>query len=355
MADESVLQTVKRNITPEVDTSNSAKGPGHEFEQGSPQAEGEQQYKEKFGSLLEQAYGHAKSFLATHEQHLSEKVLKPFRQGLDNMAEDLQNAAESGTTKSGGQMTPVTRALAAGAGAALKAVPVGSDVKSTAAGLITPPELGTEEKAALDFSKLEGHTLIEEAPVTAYRARPVGERGVAAGERPVATSSLEKAQTYKENLETMTGKPHEVVHVPVKAGEHVKHTTNVPDGETWYSFKKDVPEESVKIHGEKTKGEEEPEMERERRTRTEIKRPVEKPSPKDVVEKAGLVYKGELTKGSGVHQFEHPDHPGKTAALNKEQLTPENVKQKMNSKIKEFEAAKKATDKGSENLGNPKP
>lgn len=59
--------------------------------------------------------------------------------------------------------------------------------------------------------------------------------------------------------------------------------------------------------------------------------------PKNVIEKAGLVYKGEVSPGSGVHQFEHPDHPGKTAALKAADLTPESVKTKMASKIKEFE------------------
>ena len=266
-------------------------------------------------SMLSQAYDKAKSWLNEHEQHLSEEVLKPFRQGLDNMANDLQNAAESGHTKSGGALNAPTRALAEGTGALLKMVPVGSDVQSTVQAMAVPPELGPEERAALstekkalDFSKLEGYELVKPAE-TAYRARPVGETGVAAGERPVATSSAEKAQAYKENLEDMTGKPHEVVQVPVKEGEHTKHTG--PNGETWYSFKKDVPEKSVKVQEEK-------------------------PSPKEVIEKQGLKYKGELSPGSGVHMFEHPSHPGKTAALNETQLTPDNVKEKMKSKLREF-------------------
>src|SRR6266403_738951 len=87
-APESIFQTVKRNLTPELDTSNAAKGPGHEFENDSPQAEGEQQYKDKFGSPLERFFGSAKKLISEHEQHLSEKVLAPFRQGLDNMASD---------------------------------------------------------------------------------------------------------------------------------------------------------------------------------------------------------------------------------------------------------------------------
>ncbi len=249
MADETVLQTVKRNLTPELDTSKAALGPGGELTSGaSPQAEGEQQYKEALGSSQEQAYGKLKNWLSEHEQHFSDKVLKPFRAGLDNMAEDLQTAGESGRTKNGGALNTVTRGLALGAGEALKAVPIGKDVKETTAGL------------ALDFSHLKGHTLIEEAPKVieeaeeiAYRARPVGQKGISAGERPVATSSLEKARTYKENLESMTGQPHEVVQTSVKSGGHNKHAG--PDGDTWFSFKKEIPEESVKVHESRSQSE----------------------------------------------------------------------------------------------------
>jgi hypothetical protein len=338
MADESVIQTVARNITPAPDTSNAAKGPGHEMDPDSPQSQGVQQYNEKFGSPLEQAYGHAKQFLDTHAQHLSENVLKPFREGLDRMAEDLQNAAESGRTKSGGALNPVTRALAGGTGELLKAVPVGKDVKSTAEAAIMPPAMSLEEREALTaeqelaFSKLGGHKVVEAPPEFAYRARPVGQKGVSAGDRPVATSSLDKANTYKENLENMTGQPHEVVHIPLKGTSHTIHS-GPNEGEKWYSFKKDVPEENVKAPKSKEGGSGggEPPS-----TPKKPSAPEEKPSPKDVIEGAGLKYKGELSKGSGVHMFEHPDHPGKTAALNEDQVTPKNVKEKMTSKLKEF-------------------
>jgi hypothetical protein len=60
------------------------------------------------------------------------------------------------------------------------------------------------------------------------------------------------------------------------------------------------------------------------------------PEPRAVIEKQGLVYKGELTPGSGVHMFEHPEHPGKTAALPAEQITPEAVSDKIQNKLKEF-------------------
>src|SRR6266436_5086981 len=147
-APESLGQTLKRNLTPELDTSKTALGPGHFFDQGdSPQQEGEQQYREKFGSPLEIAYGHAKQFLQKHEGKLSEKYLAPFRSGLDNMASDLQRAAETGRTASGGQLNPVTRGLVGAAGAGLRMVPVGKDVRETAAMAVVPPELGPEGKA----------------------------------------------------------------------------------------------------------------------------------------------------------------------------------------------------------------
>ncbi len=148
-ASESTFQTVRRNLTPELDTSRSALGPGHQFDFGtaSPQQEGEQQYRENLGSPLERAYGHAKRMIAEHEQHLSEKTLAPFRTGLDRMAEDLGSAASSGHTKSGGQLNPVTRGLVGAASAALRMVPVGKDVRETAAMSVVPPELGPEAKA----------------------------------------------------------------------------------------------------------------------------------------------------------------------------------------------------------------
>jgi len=65
-----------------------------------------------------------------------------------------------------------------------------------------------------------------------------------------------------------------------------------------------------------------------------------KPSPKNIIEDAGLKYKGELVKGSQVHMFEHPDHPGQTAALHESKITPESVKAKMAEKTAEFEAGK---------------
>src|SRR6266568_2482524 len=122
---------------------------------------------------LGKAYDAAKSWLGEHEQHLSEKYLTPFRQGLDNMAEDLQQAGESGHTKSGGQLTTPARLLVEGTGALLKQVPVGRNVKETVQAMAVPPELPEAkvlsrelkagERAAIDLSDLRTKQLTPNA------------------------------------------------------------------------------------------------------------------------------------------------------------------------------------------------
>jgi hypothetical protein len=165
------------------------------------------------GTKLQKAYDAAKDWLSEHEQHLSEKYLAPFRQGLDNMADDIER---SPYVKASG---PVTKGAAYGVAEAMRSTPVGKDVKETA---------GMAAMGALP----EGH-LFEDI-------------------------------------------------------EGVRAAT-----------------------------------------------------PKEVIEGEGMVYKGELTKDSGVHMFEHPDHPGKTAALDASEMNPKNVRDKMDSKIKEFSAGEK--------------
>lgn len=64
-----------------------------------------------------------------------------------------------------------------------------------------------------------------------------------------------------------------------------------------------------------------------------------KASPADMAKEAGLVYKGELMPGSGVHMFEDPAEPGKTMAAKEAELTSTDVlKQRMNAKLGEFTA-----------------
>jgi hypothetical protein len=57
-------------------------------------------------------------------------------------------------------------------------------------------------------------------------------------------------------------------------------------------------------------------------------------TPQQTIENQGLVYKGEVVPGSGVHQFEHPNEPGKTAAL-REPFIGSQVRDKMQSKLAE--------------------
>lgn len=60
--------------------------------------------------------------------------------------------------------------------------------------------------------------------------------------------------------------------------------------------------------------------------------------PAALAKDAGLVYKNEAVTGSGVHMFEHPDHPGKTMAVKQADLSsPESLKTRMDSKLAEFE------------------
>lgn len=62
------------------------------------------------------------------------------------------------------------------------------------------------------------------------------------------------------------------------------------------------------------------------------------PNAKKLIEDAGLIYKGELTKGSGVHLMEHPSYPGKTSAISEAQLTPEAIHAKMGKTLNAFDA-----------------
>lgn len=98
-------------------------------------------------SKLGKAYADAKQWLSDHEQHVSEKYLAPFREGLDRLGEDLQQAGESGHTPTGEALTGPTRALASGVGTLLKQVPVGRNLKETIQMSLAPPEFGPEGKA----------------------------------------------------------------------------------------------------------------------------------------------------------------------------------------------------------------
>ena len=266
MPDESLLQTVTRNLTPAPDTSKSALGKGGMFTPGdSPQKEGETQYTEKFGSPQEVAYGKLKNWLSEHEQHFSDKVLKPFREGLDNMADQMEN---SPVTKAA---SPTAQGVAKGTAELLRAVPVGKDVKETAAANV------------LDFSGLEGHVLEEAAPEYAYRARDVGETGVPAEARShaQATMSADEAKMYLEHRGKTTGKPQELVRFDVNKLDPEHYVRKAGPGTAdWVKLNRELKESEIEKVPEKPAKGSEPDNEREIRTRTQGRpsKPTE-PSP----------------------------------------------------------------------------
>ena len=153
---------------------------------------------------LGQAYEHAKQFLQTHEQHLSEKVLAPFRQGLDNLASDLEAAASSGHTKSGGELNPVTRGLVGATGVALRAVPVGTNLKETAAALIVPPEF--PEGRALSKEIKAGESVAEKAApnLEGLRTREVSPAPQKSPFR-IAAETPEKHAEFQEAVKNTEG------------------------------------------------------------------------------------------------------------------------------------------------------
>lgn len=77
---------------------------------------------------------------------------------------------------------------------------------------------------------------------SAYRFRPVGETGIPAKGRPVATTSLEEAKKYAEAMENQTGKPYEIVKTPIT--ENAERIPG-PNQNDWVRFKKPVSEEDV--------------------------------------------------------------------------------------------------------------
>jgi hypothetical protein len=330
MADEkeSLVQTVKRNLTPEPDTSRSALPTDQRLTADkSPQQQGEDEYNEAYGHPLQRAYGKAKKFLDEHTKDLNDAVLKPFRQGLDKMGDDL---VEKGLATH----TP----LLAAAGGALKMVPVGGTVGETLGAMAIPPEMSEEGSLAKQFEKLEGHEII---------SMPQGGHaggGVASVEELNRSGRFVKVS--KSGALTDQGKTPDFNLQPGEAGYQVtkdgpKHVA----GEESPTTKKGIESYHKEVFGKK---------EPTHKFNPETKKIEPSASPKDIIEKEGLKYKGELTKGSGVHMFEHPDHPGKTASLKESEITPEAVRTKMASKVKEFEAGEKmksqAKAKGSEKL-----
>jgi len=269
MPDESLFQTVTRNLTPQKDTSRAALGPGHELDLNpgaSPQQEGEQQYREKFGSPQEVAYGKIKNWLSEHEQHFSDKILKPFREGLDSMADEID---KSPVVKAA---SPTAQGVAKGTAELLRAVPIGKNIKETAAAAIVPP----------DFGSLEGHVLEEAAPKATREATvAVGGTGAASSEELARSDVYVKYSksgqpTYLGKSPDAALKPGEaILAVNKKTGEvKVQNTSGLADSDALGKFgthakQNFAPKDFSKLEGHKEiEPGSEPENEREIRTRT---------------------------------------------------------------------------------------
>lgn len=158
---ETTVQTIKRNITPELDTSRSALGPGHQFDFGpSPQQDGEDLYYGNFGSPHQTAIKELRKILDDHGEHIPEQHRTNFESFISRVSDDLLEAANKGRTKDGGPMTMPARALTGGVGGFLQVFPVAAklgDATNFYAGKV------------LDFSKLKGHVLEKEAPKSAAK------------------------------------------------------------------------------------------------------------------------------------------------------------------------------------------
>jgi hypothetical protein len=122
---ESTWQTIKRNIRPEIDSSRSALGPGHQFDFGpSPQEDGENLYNGTFGSPHQKAIGELRKILDDHGEHIPERHRTNFESFISRVSDDLLEAANKGRTKDGVPMTMPSRALTGAVGGALQIVPI---------------------------------------------------------------------------------------------------------------------------------------------------------------------------------------------------------------------------------------
>lgn len=323
-------------------------------------------------SKLGQAYEHAKGFLSDLETHASENVIAPFRAGLDRMGEELQQAGESGHTATGGQLTGPTRALASGVGTLLKAAPIGNNVKDTALMALTPtlPEghlfeglrvipsapMAAEEAAAL--RQFTGKELASEDELNlARKTKAEYDANQALAKRKVDTDPKASVPSKNKNVSEMKssseGRSVSEQKPAARGSEPSSAMSEEEKADLRKSTGKDLQTEEDYTAARKSQAEWEsnkalsagkvdtdPKAAVPSKNKNVAKSGQSGKSPKDIIEGQGLKYKGELVPGSGVHMFEHPDHPGKTAAL-QEPLTHEAVQNKMHSKLGEFGVALK--------------
>ena len=188
----------------------------------------------------------------------------------------------------------------------------------------------------------------------AYRSRDIGEIGIPKGGY-AATASEEEARSYLGDREKVTGKPQELVRVPLeKAGEHERAAG--PRGNDWFKFNKNVPEEHVERVGEPTapKTNLKPSLEAERAARaanpdfkpnsTPAEKSTGNPDVDAAIREGGGVpagiFKGVPGKLPDYAQFHEPVN-GSTMMLPIDQITAENVKNHVQAKQAEYAAAER--------------
>lgn len=300
-----------------------------------------------FGLRVRQALNSA-------EDTVNKKVIAPFRAGLDNMGNDLQQAAETGHTQTGGQLSGPTRALAGGVGTLLKWAPVGKDVKETALMSLTPtlpeghifeglrviPSAPMAEAEANALRQFTGKELAsEEELIAARKAKAEFDANHALANRKVDTDP--KALVPSKNKNVTELKTRSVTEQTGARGtEPSSAMSEAEKADLRKSTGKDLKTEEDYIAARKNQAEWESNKALSAgKVDTDPKAAVpsknRNQTPKSVIESQGLIHKGEVVPGSGVHMFEHPKHPGKTAAL-AEPVTPEAVRKKMDSKLEEF-------------------
>lgn len=309
---------------------------------------------------LDDAYKSARSKVNEWEDSANKNIVQPFRQGLDNIGTDLTDAAQSGHTKSGGVLNNPTRAVLGGVGTALKFAPVGNTVRETAQMAVIPglpeghlfeglrviPSAPMAEEEAAALRNFTGKQLESENELqTARKAKAEYDANQALAKRQLNTDPKANVPSKNRNRTEIADSPvteHKPATRPSEPSqplsEEEKQSLRKSTGrdlhtdEDFINARKSQAEwdSNEALKQGKTTGD--PKANVPSKNRATDKKPA---SAKEVVEGQGLVYKGELSPGSGVHMFEHPSHPGKTAAI-KEPISPEAIKTKMDSKLKEF-------------------
>jgi ribosomal protein S18 acetylase RimI-like enzyme len=256
------------------------------------------------------------------------KPFATFRQGAENISEDLERAGDNPTLP----LTGAARGMLKGTAKLMQMVPVGPSAAETA--LMAPisfEDLGAQEVKPT----IEHFAATETEPAKAVLTDATGKKiGQAKWTQEGPEAHLNgiyvdtKGRGHgKMLLDSVVDKAQQAGAKGLTVG---KVNSASPDAIALFDRVKEKPVTTIEspIKGSQAR-------------RIILEKNVPKAAPQKIIEDQGLKYKGEVSPGSGVHMFEHPDHPGRTAALAESKITPEGVKAKMDSKIAEFQAAAK--------------